>query len=156
MMSNKSKNNMNKHQILQKAYNDLNLSFDIDFVNHLHIKTFDCDFFKSIEIKPITEHKYVVNKGLNKFQYHNIYEVLLWLYYYTIKNKHIEHTNYEDNCYHNKSYFSRIPSYYRNIDSKIGMNIVKRVLDKIIENNNGVPIYYDPKILKEIMIIKKH
>lgn len=155
-MSNKSKNNINKHQILQKAYSDLNLSFALDSVNHLHIKTFDCDFFKSIEIKSITEHKYVVNKGLNKFQYYNIYEVLLWLHYYTIKNKHIEHINHKDNCCHNKSYFSRIPNNYRNVDSKIGTNIVKKVLDDIIESNNGVPKYYNPEILKEIMTIKKH
>lgn len=90
----------------------------------------------------------IVNKGLYNYEYNNIYELLLWYYYYTIKYKHIEHKN------NNRCYFSRIPKRYKNIKTKTGLNIIKKLLDEIIIKNNGIPEYYNKNILDELIIIK--
>jgi hypothetical protein len=155
---------MEKHKILTQAYEKLGLTFLQVNDKHLYIEHFHQLFFRyqlnitnnSTEIltrlydSSFVEHNdgYLINKGTQSFQCYNIYEMLLWYYYYTIKHKHIKHKNM------NQSYFSRIPSYYKNIDPKRGLNIIKEMLDKLILKHNGIPKYYNEKVLQQIIKIK--
>ena len=153
---------LDKQEILKKAYDEMGLTFEFDDRKHLYVKLFDsCYFMNNIGMTSnnteitnpgiclgrVTGGTYVVRKGKHVYYYCNIYEVLLWYHYYTIKYKHIQHKN------KNTSYFSRIPPEYRNIDPKRGLNIVKSVLDKIIVENNGVPKYYNKLILDQIFTV---
>ncbi len=65
------------------------------------------------------------------------------------------HIKKKDNDYYcNKSYFSRIPSHYRNIDSKIGLNIIKEALNHIILRIEVIPKYYNRYIIHDIITIR--
>lgn len=153
---------MYKHSLLHETYKKLNLTFEFDDTQHMYIKKFDKNYFvyrmkitsENTSIVPIFEgvftNKYenIIKKGLHDFEYWNIYEVLLWYYYYTIKYKHIEHKN------SNRCYFSRIPKHYRNVNPVVGLSIIKNILDKIIIENKGVPKYYDKNILDNLITIK--
>ena len=152
---------MDKFHILKKAYTELNLDFKFNDKNHLYIKKFDCGYFRNNLLITHDEtiilpgcgyttnsNSFIENKGLSNYEYCNIYELLLWYYYYTIKYKHVEHKN------NNKCYFSRIPKYYKNIKTKTGLNIIKKILDEIIIKNNGVPSYFNKNILDKLIAIK--
>jgi hypothetical protein len=151
---------MDKNEILIKAYKKMKLDFKIDDKRHIYIKSFDINYFRNnIKISmdetiilnigySESENEYIniVNKGRHIYEYNNIYEVLLWYYYYKTKYKHIEHKN------KNRSYFARIPEHYKK--TKKGLKIVKDVLDEIIIKNKGVPKYYNESVINNLMIIK--
>lgn len=97
-----------------------------------------------------------IYKGLKRYGYSDVYEILLWYNYYKYQNRHILQYDYlgKTNGPVNTSYFSRIPHHYRNLDSKKGLHMIKQILDKIIVENNGMPGYYDPRILRILFYVK--
>lgn len=162
---------MYKSKLLEETYKNHGLDFVIDNVNHLYIYNFSINVFQSYyiayyidqlnqrqignnTIDQSGDYKYngksiIVNKGLKEFIYNDIYEILLWYNYYKFTRRHILSHDYlgKINGPVNTSYFSRIPHFYRNLDSKKGLHIIKQVLDQVIVENNGLPKYYDPRIL---------
>lgn len=118
---------MEKRDIYCRIYKQLGLNFQINESLHLFIKQFDIGYFYNylpLEKGPkcnnpschcatddkmckVTTHWYIVYRGTKKITFHNIYEILLWYYFYSIKRKYIDRSeNY------NKAYFSRIPRHY--------------------------------------------
>ena len=164
---------MNKPKILSDAYKQLDLTFEMETKNHLHIKNIDkCFFLWDLFVKDKTDlpnwnlslvDDQLIIKGSHKFYYANIYEILLWYYYYTVHYKHIQRgyriTDGRFKGYYNcsnRAYFSRIPTHYTTLDSKKGLNIVKEALDNIILKHKGVPKYYDSQLINEILVVKEH
>ncbi len=146
---------MNKSLILTKTYQDLNVDFKINDKDHLHILPLWRDEFGNYA-------NYETTRGHLNYGYSDLYEVMLWYRYYTIRHHHIEKkaTPYpyksKGKFWMNKGYFSRIPLHYRNIDPKIGLSIIKEVMDMIILRHKGIPSYYDEEEMNKICYIEKH
>lgn len=158
---------MYKSKLLNNTYKILGLNFKINNINHLHIKSISKYIFSDLIILRPNEtciynnfneidntdeiiDSIIITKGTNEYFFVNVYEILLWYYFYSIKNKHIVKHSVDS------PYFSKIPPYYRNIDPKKGLIIIKSALDQIIIKNNGIPKYFNTNILDHIFYIRKH
>lgn len=134
-------------------YTELGINFKFIQDKHMYINLFGKDeFYNNVE-------DWVsITKGSKKYEYCNLYEILLWYYYYSIKHKHIK-KKYKSKyikrelCM-NRSYFSRIPYHYKQIDPKKGLNIAKDAIDIIIKRHNGIPLYYDKNIINFLFTVK--
>lgn len=145
--------NTHKRELLDKCYKELNLNFMMDDKRHFYTKHIDYLYFMESGIND----EYIITKGLDTYKYHNLYEILLWYYYYSIEHKHIQKRiihNYRTILFPNRSYFARVPHHYRNINPKKGLNIIKNALDEIIMRHNGIPKYYDKTECDKIFEIK--
>lgn len=153
---------MNNKQIFSDVCNYLNLDFKQNDKNHLHIENFPIDSFYKNECG-ITSYGcgqnrlYCVTKGGKNYIYHNLYEMLLWYYYYATKHKHIKkYFKMKGHKIHIKPYFSALPEYYLNIDPKKGLNIVKEAMEQLILIEGGIPHDFNPGVLNDIYTIKYH
>ena len=127
--------------LLSDSYQKLNLTFDIDASKHVFFHCIHRDTFDLIDAQAI-------QKGAKCFYFNNIYEVLLWYHFFTSGHKHFER---KVMGWSNKSYFSRIPPRYRNLDPKKGLNIVKEALNRILIKYNGIPPYYEAAVLEGLL-----
>jgi hypothetical protein len=55
--------------------------------------------------------------------------------------------------YVNKTYFSRIPLKYRNLNQKDGLILIKKALDKIILRYNALPSNFDSTEIDKLLKI---
>ena len=128
---------MSNKILLDNTYKQLGLTFKLNDTDHLHIKPFDCHAFMFInwDNKLYTVYGY----KNSPIYFKNIYEILLWYYYWSHKYIHIGRRN-SNGCI-NQSYFSRIPPYHRNLEPKKGLHMIKNILDGIIIESKGLPEY---------------
>lgn len=93
-----------------------------------------------------------IKKVVHGFYYTNLYEIMLWYYYYKSKYRHIPRIT--GACYRNRRYFSRIPLYHRNIDRNVGLSIIKEAIQQVLTRHSGIPKYYNELILHNIITMK--
>jgi hypothetical protein len=159
---------MYKHKLLKNSYKKLNLDFEIDKTKHLYIYAISKYYFSDYAIN--SKHTYYVrdkNKEISKHSYYYIYKILLWYYYFKYTHKH--HLSYvpvyDDNnnritgragCRFNiwKNYFGSTLQTYHQMKKKEGLKLMKRILNRIIINHNGVPKHYSKAEMNKICFIK--
>ena len=163
---------MYKSKLLENTYKNLGLDFVIDEEKHIYIHNFSINEFycyynigkyedklnenNNNKMSRRNAKSKCIYKGQNGYYYSDIYEALLWYNYYKYQKRHILSHDYlgKTNGPVNTSYFSRIPHHYRNLCSKKGLHLIKEILDQIIIENNGLPGYFDPKILGVLFYVK--
>ena len=129
-----------KTKLLHESYDKLGIDFKEVNDKHLYISIFPRYHFyhtlntntasaKNIIVYNLDD-QYKITVGSKEFIYSNLYEIMLWYNYYIHKYVHIQ-KKCDGHCM-NGSYFSRIPSFYRNINNKKGLNVIKKALDELI------------------------
>ena len=144
---------------VKSFYPELGISFQIDHHRQLFIKDIhklDFRFLSSRHddterYKSLATSDYVtIPRGSKTYWYANLYEVMLWYYYYSIPKHNI--VKIMGSTAVNDKYFSRIPPHYRKNSS--GLTIVRKALHTILKRHNGIPKYYDPEVFQAILVVK--
>lgn len=133
----------------KEQYENLDINFEKQektlYINVIDISDFN--IFDNFHV--------IINKGLCNYTYNNFYEVMLWYKYYISKNHNIKkRVKRDQNECINRNYFSRIPHYYCNIDSKKGLNIIKEAINKYFIYYNGIPKYFEINELDKLCYLK--
>ncbi len=140
-------------------YPSLGISFLIDhhhqlFIQDIHKAEFSWASMYRDEREQLkslaTNDLVVIPRGSKTYWYQNLYEVMLWYYYYSIPKHNI--VKQMGTSAVNEKYFSRIPTRYRK-NSK-GLTIVRKALHTILRRHLGIPKYYDPEVLSAILVVK--
>ena len=140
-------------QLLEESYAKLGLKFVIDTTKHLYISHFENSYFY-YEIG-IYDSVDVIYKGTQTYSYCNLYEILLWYYYYTHKYRTFQRKDKRGKPVSmTKAYFKWIPHQYWSIEPIDGLAIVKEALDIIILKHNGIPKYYQKTVLEDFIKFK--
>jgi hypothetical protein len=168
--------NMHKRKLLNECYKILNLDFSIDHTKHIYLYNFykglfynyphtlDMNSFNNNDDYKQYRDKcgfYVKQSGSRTYCYHGLFEALLWYNYYKYQKRHTMNYRYDLVTKTNKdvslkttSYFGVIPKHYRGLDSKEGLKIIKKIIDEILIDSNGIPDYFDPELLKTLFMVK--
>jgi hypothetical protein len=139
---------------MDNLYRQLGLDFSLKDDTHIYFQLFDIHLFNQYyPDDPVT-----IDKGAKRYYYANLYEVILWHHYYSIKHRHITKKYKAD--FHkrllckNRSYFSRIPANYLNLDRAQGLVLIRKAVDIILKRHRGIPTYYDSDVLTHYLAIK--
>lgn len=138
--------------MLQKEVNKILEEANLDF--KITDKTFYANFIYSFAdfTEPIYGYTVTITKNNNEYWFRNFTEAMFWYRYYTCKRHNL--TLNPEVGYSNTSYFSRLPSHYRNTPSNKGLNIVKEALTEFIQLYHGIPKNYSEEELDKICYIK--
>ena len=140
---------------VKSFYPQLGISFLTDsnhqlFIYDIPIYQFSSWLFKNDnQLKSLgADDRVIIPRGSKTYWYSNLYEVLLWYYYYSIPKHNILRET--SNGY--TKYFARIPPHYRKNSN--GLTIVRKALHTILKRHKGIPKYYDPEVLRAILVVK--
>lgn len=153
-----------RRTMIDKCFAQLGVDFAIDEKGWLCVECFrPDDFYVDDEQKYAHERRYaariIVQHGSHTFYFRNIYEVLFWYRYYTLRKCRIKRRissrpRLNTTSCRNQAYFSRIPSYYRTISRKEGLNVVKTAFEQVFTMHGGIPDDYDGTFLGRLYTIR--
>ena len=134
------------NELEEKVIKDINQSNGILFIRHLRSPNYN--YYNDNANDVLTPSRgVVIVKGNKRYAYGDFYYAMLWLYYYHSTNRKIENKSWS------RTYFSRIPTFYRAIDPVEGIKIVKEALYEFLMYYHGIPKYFNEEDMNKICYV---